>query len=70
MEELAAPPAPDWVIQLDCGHRIGLPRGAAVPAFPACVVQHQLSCRELAPGRSPEIVPSSYLPMMRGIASR
>jgi len=70
MEEPAVPPTLNWMIQLDCGHRIGIPNGAAVPALPACVIQHQLTCRELVPLRLPEIAQGSYTPLMRGIASR
>ncbi|MGD0588329.1 MAG: hypothetical protein ABSA63_05995 [Thermoplasmata archaeon] len=70
MEEHATQPTSNWMIQLDCGHRIELPFGAAVPALPACVVQHQLTCPEFDTFRSSEFASSSSMPMIRGVAYR
>ncbi len=70
MEEHARSSTSNWMIQLDCGHQIELPLGAAVPALPACVVQHQLTCREFDTLRSSEFAASSSMPMVRGVAYR
>jgi hypothetical protein len=70
MEEFGAPPTSNWTMQLDCGHQIAIPLGATVPALPACVVQHQLSCRGFETAGSPELVSDFFMPMTRGVGFR
>ncbi len=43
-EEREASTFADWTVRLECGHRVAVPYGVAVPAMAACLVHHQEVC--------------------------
>jgi hypothetical protein len=57
----------DWVVRLDCGHDVAVPRGAAVPFVMACLVRHPELCdaRHAEPVERASWVPS----LATGVAS-
>ncbi len=58
----------DWTVRLECGHRVPVPYGVAVPAMMACLVHHQGVCPATA-GET-DLHFGVPLPVPRGVAYR